>query len=233
MFNYMPTNLFVISTIDFQLRTVFFIVLFLLGLFVNKTYIAKLTENNQQVIYQKLVSDISSDFVSSRNGSLSEKINATLVRTCDFFKADRTFINLFDDHISMMSQAYFNSSNGAGEDKRLMMDLPVADFKFFTDKLLNREIIYVDDILLLPEEVSNVQDYCISRNIRSFMLIPVEYDGAVRGFFGFDLAEPRNFRREYPADLLRTIANLLADGIARIKAENKIENMAFYDQLTG
>ena len=65
------------------------------------------------------------------------------------------------------------------------------------------------------------------------MVVPIESSTGITGFVGLDSVRDFKSWADDDIDLLKILANILSDGLIKIKSENEIEYMAYYDHLTG
>jgi diguanylate cyclase (GGDEF)-like protein len=63
--------------------------------------------------------------------------------------------------------------------------------------------------------------------------IPIEGGGMIYGFIGVESFRPLKDWKDKRISTFGIFANLMAHGLAKIKAERDIENLAYYDHLTG
>lgn len=73
-----PEATVLINEYDYIARIGMFILAFLVGLYINKLYVAKIKENKNQVEFQKFNADISLEFVNISQENIGDKINKLL-----------------------------------------------------------------------------------------------------------------------------------------------------------
>ncbi len=81
-----PREAIPLDEFDYIMRASIFAIAFLVGSFVNRTYVKRLEENTYQINFQALISEISFDFVSINQANLDEKINNMLDKVGGFFQ---------------------------------------------------------------------------------------------------------------------------------------------------
>ncbi|PKM52780.1 MAG: hypothetical protein CVV00_15670, partial [Firmicutes bacterium HGW-Firmicutes-5] len=191
--------------------------------FVNKLYVQRLKQNADQLKIQKMISDFSTDFLNVSAANFDEKAAKWLRKSGSLFNIDRACICFFNDDKSCIScqQEWCNDGVESQKDERL--DIPVAAAPEWIKSIMANEIVHIfnrgDNLEERPNDV--------------IIAIPISAKDEVRGFLAFEIkTEMEELNREYEG-LLEIIANILADALVKIDAENEINYRAYYDQLTG
>lgn len=218
---------------DYIFRIGIFILAYWIGSIVNKSYIKRLVENKYQVEFQKLISDISYDFITVNQGNIDNKINRMLKNTGQFFEVDRTYVFLFDKKNNLMSYAYEWCNEGIKSEMEFVDDLPLDELPILVERLEGFNPIYIEDVDKLDDEAAAEKRVLTTQNIKSVIIIPIKGGNELLGFVGLDTVTAVKFWSEYHMKLLKILGNLLADALIKIKAEKEIEYMAYYDHLTG
>lgn len=224
---------FRLTVYDFLARLVFYAVVFLLGLYINKIYVAKLKENSFQIELQKLISDISYDFACVNTYNADKTINRMLERTGSFYKADRSFIFLFDHEQNVMNIAYEWCGEGITPELGLINPCPLYKYPQWIDEMADHKTVYQLDVRKLPEDFIKQNNMFIDKSIITLISAPIETNGTMYGFIGFSSVRSPLIISDSNLEILQTFANLLADKFMMLKAEFAIERLAFYDQMTG
>lgn len=206
---------------------------FLAGFLVNRIYIKKINENDSQIKFQKLISEISFDFVSVNQNSVDAKINNLLQNMGRYFRVDRCYVFLINNQDDTMTYAYEWCNDGISPEVETIKDIPLETFPWWMGELKNNNLIYIDDVNKLPDEAAPEKEQLTRQSIKSVVIIPIEEQGELLGFIGLDSVVYFKRWSNHHIELLRILANLLADGLIKIKAEKEINFMAYYDHLTG
>lgn len=218
---------------DFILRIGILLLAFWIGTIVNRIYISRLKENILQADFQKLVSEISSDFVSSNQINFDEKINGLLGRIGQFFQIDRSYIFLIDNESNMLSLTHEWRLNGIEKENDYIKSFSWDSDLWFINQLKTKKLVFIADVNKLPEEAETEKNIMNKHGIKSNLIIPVEEEGESLGFIGLDSILSYKSWSEYHVNMLKILSNVLADGLIKIRAEKNIEYLAYYDHLTG
>lgn len=103
---YAPKTAIDMDEIDYLLRIGIVVIAYFVGSFVNTTYIKRLRENMEQLEFQKLISDISFDFVSVSQENIEQKMERLLKKAGLCFGADLIYVYLINDKKNAVVRAY-------------------------------------------------------------------------------------------------------------------------------
>lgn len=230
---YRPKAAVQLEEFDYILRIGIFITALWVGLYVNKIYVAKLKENVCQIGFQKMISEISFDFVGINRENFDEKVRHMLDRIGLFFQVDRTYLFLFDHENNTMTYTHEWCNHGIEPQIGTIQDIPLSVFPWWMGQLKNNKAVYIEDVSKLPAAAGAEKEQLDRQKVKSLISIPIEGSGNVQGFLGMDSTVSfRKWSDDY-IKLLEILANLVADGLIKIKTEKEIEFMAYYDPLTG
>lgn len=228
-----PVKRVQVDEFDYVMRIGIYIIALWLGLFINRVYIERLKENSRQIEFQKLISDISFDFISVSQLNFDGNINAVLKKTGLFFKMDRTYIFLLKGQDSTMNYACEWCKERVAPERETVQQIPLETFPWGMEQLKGNKLIYIKDVDKLPDEAAPEKEQLIRRGVKSAVIIPIVENGEILGVMGFDsVLSHKSWPDEY-IQMLKILSNLLANGLLKIRSEEKIEHLAYYDYLTG
>lgn len=227
-----PHTTVIVDGVDHIVRIGLFIIAICIAFYVNKVYVLRLKEIAEQIGFQKLISEISSDFVNINQLNLDEKINHMLRKSGEFFQVDRTYAFLFDPERSTMTYTHEWCNEGIHPETGIMEKISVSAFPWWMDQITSNGIVHIPDIEKLPAEASQEKRQFARRNIQSLISLPIGDKESILGFLGFDSVKSKKKWRDDHMNLLKIIANILADALAKVDAEKEINYRAYYDHLT-
>jgi diguanylate cyclase (GGDEF)-like protein len=219
-----------IDAVDYIVRFGIFGIVIFFAFYINKIFVLKIRENNEQIDYQKLISNISSDYVTVSQNNLYQTNIRTLKQLGKFFMADRTCIYLFD----AKRESFVLANNWHDETIQPCFEslLPVAEYPWLANKINNNSIIFEEDVQRMQKEESEEIIRLSTNKIKTFLALPIVSDGVVLGFLSFDFVNIYNDILSNHLNVLLIVTNILADAIERVKQEKEINKMAYYDHLT-
>lgn len=209
-------------TIQDHLGRIFFFLVFLwLAFYVNQLYNCRLKENAEQMKLQKLISKISTDFITVNQINLEQKINLALEECGRFFEMDSAWIYLQDreQHSVTLPFAWYRHDRVSPEGIAL-------------NQILAGKIIHIPDVAQLTVNEKKQFSGLIAGDTKSVIGVPIAENGETLGLFGIDSLKSIKIWREDQIDLLKVIANILGDALAKVQAEKEIKQLAYYDHLT-
>ncbi len=215
------------------MRIGIFLIAFWIGSIVNKIYVKRMKENAYQIDFQKLISEISFDFVSVNQANIDEKINNLLKKTGHFFHVDRTYVFMINHEDNTATCTYEWLNEGISPKAGTMRDLPLDQFPWWMEQLKGKELVYIEDVGKLPVEAQAEKVRFTLQNNKSVAAIPIGANKRMLGYIGLDSVISNKQWVGHHIELLRILANLLADGLLKAEAEKEIDYMAYYDHLTG
>lgn len=228
-----PRRAVYVGEFDYIARIAIFLIIFWVGLFVNDNYIKKLKENKHRMQFQKLISDISSDFVSINQKNINEKIHDMLHKVGLFFRVDRTYIFLINQENNTMTYTYEWLEKEICPRVGAIQDIPMEAIPWWMGQLNDHKIVNIENVNQLPNEATAEMEQLIKQEVKSIIAISIEEDGTLLGFMGLDSVRSLKSWPKYHVELLKIIANLLADSLIKINSAKEIEYLAYYDLLTG
>ncbi|EMS73950.1 diguanylate cyclase (GGDEF) domain protein [Ruminiclostridium cellobioparum subsp. termitidis CT1112] len=232
MWIYMPKTIVQVDAFDYILRIGIFILALWIGLYVNKIYVARLRENAYQISFQRMLSEILIDFVRINQTNFDEKTNHLLETIGRFLQVDRTYFFLFNHDNNTMACTHEWCNQGIEPEIAVNKDIPFSVFPWWMEQLEGNKLVCIQDVSQLPAEAGAEKKQLQRQKVKSLVSVPIKGNGRVQGFLGINAVT--SFKEWSPdhIKMLKILANLLADGLIKIKEEKEIEIKAYYDHLT-
>lgn len=229
-----PVNLVYVDKFDYLLRIFILLLASGIGVVINKIYISRLKENIHQANSQKLLSKVSHKFIRIDKLNMNDIIGNMLGLIGEFFDMDRAYIFTINHKAQTMTYAYEWCASDVGEEEGSIADVPLSVFPWWMKKLNEEGLVYVEDVSKMPdEEAESEKAQLTQQGVKSLLVVPIQTSAEMIGFVGLDAVKDFAKWSEEDIALLNILANILSDGLTKIKSENEIEYMAYYDHLTG
>jgi diguanylate cyclase (GGDEF)-like protein len=228
----MPEVTVSINSADHAVRIGIFIIAIWFAWFGRRVFRSKLQENAEQIGSQKIITEISTEFISVNDGNLDVKIDSALSKLGDFLIPDRLYVYIYDDKKEILSRRSIWFSQEKMTDAAIEADLSADNYPLLMRRLGSGNPIVLSDVSDVSGETGGELPRLLGSVHKSFAAMPIIIRNEVYGFFGVD-AEPKS--KNWPETQLaffRIISNILADAFERIHQEIEITEMAFYDYLT-
>ena len=224
----MPHAVVEISSGNYAGRIGILCVAIVFAFYVNRVYTLRLKENAQQVRIQKLVSEISSDFVTVNPLNVEEKIDAMLGKIKAFFKIDNTCLCLIRQEYGVFTDGYFCCHDRFEQENGVQGKACVQQAYY---KKANR-VVHIPDTRILPPDAEEIGQQLTRRHVQALLSIPITVKEETIGFLNLESVRSAKIWREDQINVLKVIANIAADALTKVKAEKTINFMAYYDSLT-
>lgn len=211
--------------------------LFVLGcwvaIFVNKIYVLRLRENADQIRAQKLVSEISSEFVNANILTIEEKIKSMLNRVGAFFEIDQICVFSLDEDTNTISCEYEWVNEGMIKHLEDLRNISLNASPWWMSQVNSKEPIHIPVVVELPKEAREEMQRMTDPQVQSLLAIPMSKGEKVRGFLRLDSIKSLKKWNNEHISIIRIIANVVSDALTKVEAEEKQNYMAYFDQLTG
>lgn len=190
----------------------------------------EIKDKEYQLAFQKMVLDISFDFMKVDEKNYDEKVQRLLKKLGKFVEADRTYLLAIDKNSTLTcSYGWCSEKFDSIKDK----EVDLKEFPWLKEQLERDQSGYhIKNINKLPEEANREQLYFKKLNIQSTILVPLEITDEFDGFIGIDSINSAQEWAEEDTALLKTLAKIISSGISQMNAAKKINFMAYHDQLT-
>lgn len=195
-------------------------------------YIDRIIEQEHLIDFQKMVLDISFEFMNINRGNFRRKVDLLLENIGIFFEVDRTYLFTIDYKKETMRYSNEWCNKGIRSEMAVQKDTPLKVFPWWHDQLHKNKLIYIDDVANMPKEARAEQIQLISQGIKSSISVPVMFEGRVYAFIGIDSVKSRKTWSNENIELLYTMAQILSRGMTEINYDMQIDFMAYYDPLT-
>lgn len=176
--------------------------------------------------FQKVITTISTDFVNVKISDIDEAIEKALQILGEFVKVDRSYIFMFSDGRTKMSNTHEWCAVGIIPQIENLQGIPAEALPWWMDKLRRFENIIIPYVGDLPPEASAEKEILQSQDILSLVVIPMISGNSLVGFIGFDSVRTERTWTNDEVDLLSIVGTNLAKIFERRKLEEAIQNIA-------
>lgn len=226
-------DLFSLGTTYYIAQFIAFSILFNVSLRVHHINRYRNEKIKQQLHHIELISTISSDFISTSESNLDEKINNMLEISGNYYEVDRTYLFTFSEDQTTLTYTHEWCNASIEPAIGVVIDeMPTSTVPWWMNQILQNGIVQIPDVDLLPPLAQKEKELLKAQNIKSLISIPVTSNGKVLGFIGFDSVKKKKVWQEDHIEILKVMSNFVADVLAQVKAEKDIYALAYYDPLT-
>ena len=227
-----PSLTTAIDAPDYAVRIGLFLIAIYFAFFIKKIFTAKLRENIVQINTQKLIAEISSDFVSVNEKNLETKINATLLKLAAFANAVSVSVFLLDEKQESLICKHVFFANEKVSDREIPQIINRINFPMMLQQLKNMDAIALSDTSDLSDESGEEIRRFVSGYDKAFLAMPIVIRGVLFGFLEITAQRRITLWSDSEHHFFKIISNIFADAFEKVNKEKEINYMAFYDDLT-
>lgn len=182
------------------------------------------TENRLQhhFNFERLVSNISTQFVNSTVGEIDQVIENALKLTCEFFGVQRGYIFTSDKERKTITNTHEWCLPGVYSLKNKYQKFPFSNFAFleeFRNQAADHlQICNPDE---LPPEEAEFKKLLEDDHTKGVLLMPLFRDGRTIGLFGYDCLEEGRCWTDEEIALLKVIGEIFSNALTRKEAEHQ------------
>ncbi len=168
---------------------------------------------------EELIADISTDFVSLSPDEVDAGIQRALQAIGIFADVDRSYIFLFSEDFTLMSNVYEWCAPSITPYRQEFQDIPVDESSYWMTHLRQSESIHIPRVADLPPEAEVEKASLQSQNIQSLVAVPMVSGERLVGFLGFDLVREERTWPQEDITMLQVIGETIVGALERKEAE--------------
>jgi signal transduction histidine kinase len=180
------------------------------------------SSRHEDCLRSQLLLEIATSFIDASLEKIDEHILRCLERICGVLELDRAYVDHYDRHRDIEAMLFEWASHADFLEKDAQLNLPLADYPWWKEKLTAAAMFSFSDPSELPPEASREIAYYQANGIVSSLELKLYYAGQIVGFVGFcSLTDPREWP-ENDINFLKLFSNILATALYRRNTEEKI-----------
>ena len=166
---------------------------------------------------EKSIAAVSSLFVAPTD--IDAAISASLDEIGRLCGASSSYVFLFGEDSSVMSNTHEWCNEGVEPQKENLQNLPTDIYPWWMSKLQNDEIIHIIDVSSLPPEASTEKDILEMQDIKSLLVLPMYSKGELMGYLGLDNVVNTGDWSEDNINVLHMVSDVIGMAINRKRSE--------------
>ena len=175
----------------------------------------------KQLAFKRTIAVVSTRFVSGTN--IDEAINASLRDMGLVTGASRAYLFLYRPGQEIMDNTHEWCAEGVSPQIDNMQNLSADMFPWWVKKLLEGEVINIEDVSKLPDEAAAEKKLLQKQDVKSVLVLPLRVGEELAGFIGFDNTISTGKWPEEDIMLLRFCAEIIGSAINRKRSREKLE----------
>jgi diguanylate cyclase (GGDEF)-like protein/PAS domain S-box-containing protein len=181
---------------------------------------------------QQLLMNMATDLINVPLEKVDQAINEMLGAVGDFAKVDRAYIFKHDYNRRVTTNTHEWCAEGITPEIDNLQEFPFERFIEFLETNQKGEIVNIPDVARMPATHA-MRSLFEAQGIQSLILLPLFSEDVNTGFVGFDAVKQKKIFTDQEINLLKVLAEITSNVMARQKAEANIRHISFHDQLTG
>lgn len=224
-----PRVIVELNSSDYIVRIGIYILAIWVAHIVNSIYVRRLMENEEQIEFQRMVSEISSEFININEMNMDEKIKLFLRRAGEHFQTERALF------ISMDGQLRHGEwyKEGLKPVVTAISDMSGKNLSWWEELSSQDEVVCIEDVDMLPDSAEQEKAMLNYFQIRSVVAMPIFRKEQAVGFVFLGSTQANRICTSVQKELMKVLAHILTDGIVKVETQKEINHMAYYDALTG
>ncbi len=138
-----------------------------------------------RIAFDDLITEISTNFIHLPPSDIDTGIDQALQKAGEFSCVDRAYVFEFDKSKTKMDNTHEWCIEGVKPQIDNLQGVDTDTLPRWMEKLNKFEIINIPDVDNLPEEDAAEKGILRSQNIKSLVVVPMEYYNNLEGFVGF------------------------------------------------
>jgi PAS domain S-box-containing protein len=160
---------------------------------------------------QHLMTDVSTDFISSSPQTLKMKMEDLLERFCQFLDFDRAFLYTLNEDANQLVDVYQWHKDGFEDFVSVLQDLEPEGLSVMATFFQSFDQVYVPDVTALGEDLTWVAEWAKHNRFQSILLLPLIRNRKTMGVLGFDAVSHPGRVDEEVVGHLRMLTHVLAE----------------------
>lgn len=201
--------------------------------YINKIYLLRLSQLSEKIQEQDLLFLISSHVIQVNNENMKDKMNEVLALLCEYVQADRAHIYFRESEDIAENSAYYSWCNEDSKlERNILQDISIVRFPWLKKQINEKGAVLIANVNKLPNEAEKEKIFLLNQKVQSMMIVPLISQEEKIGFLRIDYVANRKTFDDAFTKILITIGNILGEAHIKTCSEKKMEQMAYYDQLT-
>ncbi len=167
----------------------------------------------QSVGFEKLITNLSSQFINLAPHKIEEGINNALKSIGEFIGVDR--IVLFSSTPEKVLGSSFEWHASPAMASQVKNEFQLSKYTWFSEQIKAKNVLYVSTPDDLPPEAQAEKEVLKTRGIQSIVVLPMITDGQMKGLLSFSTLKAPKTWSEEDLTLFRISAEMFASVIER------------------
>jgi len=175
----------------------------------------------EQTELQKVLMNISNDFINIALEKTDEAINSALAMLGQFTHTDRAYIFMYDHEQKVCRNTHEWCSEGITPHISKLQEVPYERITEWVESFISGNPMLIHDVETFELD-NKIRQFLESREVQSVLVLPMMDRTTCVGFVGFDAVKSKHDFSEKERNLLRLFALIMVNVLNRIKTEAEL-----------
>jgi len=175
-----------------------------------------------RIEFEKLITGISNYFINLTPEDIDNGIKKALQSIGKFTEVDRIYVVLFNDNGSQLENIHEWCNKGIEHKINHLKSIISEIFPWLTAKIKQGESIQISDVNNLPKSAISEQEILNYQGIKSFLCVPILFNGSVIGWLGLESIQYRKVWTEDSICMLQMLGEIFANALERQRSEEAL-----------
>ncbi len=173
--------------------------------------------------FEALIRTLSTNFINISSAEIDQEIRRTLQVIGEFAGVDRSYVFLFDETLTLMSNTHEWCAPGIEPQIHRLQKIQVDEaLPFFASIIKRRDIFHIPRVSDLTDEARAEKREFELEKIQSIICVPMICRDQLIGFLGFDSVHREKHWSEDVVVLLKTVGEMIGNALTRKRAEETL-----------
>jgi len=187
---------------------------------------------DNMIAYREMLDQLLAYNTNVNVDEIPQIIDQSLSMVGQYFDCDRSYVFEYSSDLKTKSNINEWCAQGVQPYIDELQNLPLNSFPYLKERLLNMEVVCLDDINDLPDRAIEEREEFAKEGIQSILMIPFSEGDSPIGFIGLDHVHIQKQWTQSEVSNLRLLARTFANLIVRERNEKKIiDNQNLYQTL--
>ncbi len=175
-----------------------------------------------RVEFEKIITDISSQFINLSPQKIDESINQALKYVGEFAGVDRSYVFSYSQDGKTFSNTHEWCTPGIIPQIDRLQNLPIDTFPWFNAVLKEKGVFYAPSVEDLPPVAAAEKKEFQAESVQSLICVPIILEDSLVGFLGFDSVKTKKTWAEDIITLLKIIGQIFVSALERKRADEAL-----------
>lgn len=175
---------------------------------------------------QRLMADVSTEFITSGPDTLTEKMDGLLERFCTFLDFDRAFLYTLNDDVNQLVDVFQWHKVGIDPFVSIFHDLDTEQLDSISAFFKSFDQVYVPNVLTAKEDLGWVTEKARRHQFQSILLLPLVRNKQTMGVLGFEAVTHPTVVDEEIIGLLKMLTHVLTEVLLKNELDLSLKTAA-------